>query len=78
MKKRLLSPSDLSTKRPTRENHGKMKAEWTQLKWHIVTIEDLPQKEHFLRKLDAALYLSFVYHEIETLHSCRHERPRWY
>lgn len=29
-----------------------------QLKYHIVTIEDLVPAEHFLRKLEAALDLS--------------------
>ena len=34
-----------------------------QLKLHMVTIEDLMPQEHFLRKLEAALDLSFVYEE---------------
>ena len=32
-----------------------------QLKLHMVTIEDLVPEDHFLRKLDVALDLSFVY-----------------
>ena len=35
-----------------------------QLKYHMVTIEDLVPKEHLLRKVDAALDLSFVYEEV--------------
>ena len=31
-----------------------------QLAMHMVTIEDLMPREHFLRKLEAALDLSFV------------------
>ena len=34
-----------------------------QLKYHMVTIEDLVPEEHLLRKVDAALDLSFVYKE---------------
>ena len=34
-----------------------------QLAMHMVTIEDLMPREHFLRKLEAALDLSFVYEE---------------
>ena len=34
-----------------------------QLKYHMVTIEDLVPENHFLRKLEAALDLSFVYEE---------------
>ena len=45
-----------------------------QLKLHMVTIEDLVPKEHFLRKLEAALDLSFIYHETEKLYSRRYGR----
>ena len=31
-----------------------------QLKFHTVTIEDLMPQDHFLRRLEAALDLSFV------------------
>lgn len=34
-----------------------------QLAMHMVTIEDLMPQEHFLRKLETALDLSFVYEE---------------
>ena len=45
-----------------------------QLKYHMVTIEDLVPAEHFLRKLEAAVDLSFVYEE--TAHSVQPEvRP---
>ncbi len=46
-----------------------------QLKYHIVTIEDLVPQEHFLRKLEAALDLSFVYEETHKLYSHRYGRP---
>ena len=46
-----------------------------QLKLHMVTIEDLVPQEHFLRKLEAALDLSFVYRETEKLYSRRYGRP---
>ena len=38
-----------------------------QLKLHMVTIEDLVPPEHFLRKLEAALDLSFVEEETAYL-----------
>ncbi len=40
-----------------------------QLKMHMVTIEDLVPKGHFLRKLESALDLSFVYEETAKLYS---------
>ena len=40
-----------------------------QLAMHMVTIEDLMPREHFLRKLEAALDLSFVYEETAPLYS---------
>lgn len=46
-----------------------------QLKYHMVTIEDLVPQEHFLRKLEAALKLSFVYEETTHLYSRRYGRP---
>ena len=46
-----------------------------QLKLHMVTIEDLVPQEHFLRKLDAALDLSFVREETAALYSKRCGRP---
>lgn len=46
-----------------------------QLKMHTVTIEDLVPEDHFLRKLEAALNLSFVYKETEGLYSRKYGRP---
>lgn len=46
-----------------------------QLKLHIVTIEDLMPQDHFLRKLEAALDLSFVYEETHKLYSHKYGRP---
>ena len=46
-----------------------------QLKYHMVTIEDLVPEDHFLRKLDAALDLSFVYEETAHLYSRKYGRP---
>lgn len=45
-----------------------------QLKLHMTTIEELVPQGHFLRKLDAALDLSFVREETAHLYS-RHGRP---
>lgn len=46
-----------------------------QLKLHMVTIEELIPKDHFLRKLDAALNMNFVYEETEGLYSKKYGRP---
>lgn len=46
-----------------------------QLKLHMVTIEDLVPQEHFLRKLEAALDLTFVEEETAYLYSKRYGRP---
>ena len=46
-----------------------------QLKLHMVTIEDLMPQGHFLRKLEAALDLSFVYEETSHLYSRKYGRP---
>ena len=46
-----------------------------QLKYHIVTIEDLVPEEYFLRKLEESLDLSFVYEETAHLYSRRYGRP---
>ena len=46
-----------------------------QLAMHMVTIEDLMPREHFLRKLEAALDLSFVYEETSPLYSKKYGRP---
>ena len=41
----------------------------------MVTIEDLVPAEHFLRKLEAALNLSFVYEETARIYSRKYGRP---
>ena len=46
-----------------------------QLAIHMVTIEDLMPQGHFLRKLEAALDLSFVYEETAPLYSKKYGRP---
>ena len=40
-----------------------------RLKYHMITIEDLIPAEHFLRKLEVVLDLSFVYDETAGLYS---------
>lgn len=46
-----------------------------QLKLHMVTMEDLMPQEHFLRKLESVLDLSFVYEEIRHLYSRKYGLP---
>lgn len=46
-----------------------------QLRYHMVTIEDLMPTGHFLWKLEAALDLSFVYEETAQMYSRKHGRP---
>lgn len=46
-----------------------------QLKLHMVTIEELVPTDHFLRKLAAALDLSFVYEETAHMYCRRYGRP---
>lgn len=46
-----------------------------QLKLHVITIEDLVPQDHFLRKLEAALDLSFVYEITAPLYSKKYGRP---
>ena len=46
-----------------------------QLAMHMVTIEDLIPQQHFLRKLEATLDLSFVYGETARLYSRKFGRP---
>ena len=46
-----------------------------QLAMHMVTIEDLMPQQHFLRKLEATLDLSFVYEETARLYSRKFGRP---
>ena len=46
-----------------------------QYKWHMLTIEDLVPKNHFLRKLQAVLDLSFVYEMTAPFYNKRFGRP---
>ena len=46
-----------------------------QLAVHMVTIEELVPREHYLRRLEAVLDLSFVYEETSHLYSRRYGRP---
>lgn len=46
-----------------------------QLKYHMVTIENLVPENHFLRKLEKLLDLSFAYEEAAHLCSRRYGRP---
>ena len=46
-----------------------------QMKYHMVTIEDLVLQNHFLRKVEVALDLSFVYKETVHLYCRRYSRP---
>ena len=51
-----------------------------QLAVHMVTIEELVPREHYLRRLEAVLDLSFVYEETSHLYSRRYGRlplTRW-
>ncbi len=45
-----------------------------QLKYHMVTIEDLVPAGHLLRKLEAALDLSFIYEDAAYLYNRRYGR----
>ena len=46
-----------------------------QLKYHMVTIEELVLGNHFLRKLEESLDLSFAYEETAHLYSRKYGRP---
>ena len=46
-----------------------------QLKLHMITLEDLVPQDHFLRKLDGVLDLSFVYEATAHLYSRKYGRP---
>ena len=48
-----------------------------QLKYHLVTIEDLVPQNHFLRKLETSLDLSFVYKETAHLYSQGKGPGKW-
>ena len=45
-----------------------------KLKYHMVTIEDLVPQEHFLRKLEHVLDMSFVQEETAHLYSRKYGR----
>lgn len=46
-----------------------------QLKFHVVTIEDLVAPDHFLRKVDRLVDFSFIYEEVRELYSSWNGRP---
>lgn len=46
-----------------------------QLKYHMVTIEELVPGNHFLRKLEESLDLSFAYEETAHLYSRKYGCP---
>ena len=46
-----------------------------QMKYHMVTIEDLAPENHFLRKLKKSVDLSFVYAKTAHLYSQKYGRP---
>ena len=46
-----------------------------QLKYHLVTMEDLVPEDHLLQKIEAALDLSFVYGATAHLYSRKYGRP---
>lgn len=46
-----------------------------QLKYHMVTIENMVPENHFLQKLEVALDLSFVHEETAHLYSRKYVRP---
>ena len=56
-------------------NKEKRGGSTVQLKYHMLTIEDLVPVGHFLRKLEAVLDLSFVYEETAGLYSRKYGRP---
>lgn len=54
------------------ESEGKHR---TQLKLHITTIEDLVSQDHFLRRIETGVDLSFVYEDMRRLYSHKYGRP---
>ena len=46
-----------------------------QLKYHMITIEDLVPEDHLLRKLERSLDMSFVHKETSHLYSRKYGRP---
>lgn len=70
----------LLTKCDCRSRYGKIRKRAQrgmarQLKQHMVTMEGLMPQEHFLRKLEWILDLSFVYEETRPLYSQKYGRP---
>ncbi len=47
----------------------------TQLRLHITTIEDLVPQNHFLRRIETGVDLSFVYEDMRRLYSHKYGRP---
>ena len=46
-----------------------------QIKFHLVTIENLVPEDHFLRKLDSLVDFSFIYQETESCYCQNNGRP---
>ena len=46
-----------------------------QIRFHMVTIEDLVPQDHFLRKLDQLVDFSFIYKETENYYCHHNGRP---
>lgn len=46
-----------------------------QIKFHLVTIEDLVPEDHFLRKLGELVDFSFIYKEVESCYCQNNGRP---
>jgi len=46
-----------------------------QMKLHAIMLEDIVPKDHFLRKLDAAVDFSFIYDEVRGLYCENNGRP---
>lgn len=51
------------------------RAENKQIKFHMVTIEDLVPEDHFVRKLDRVVDFSFIYEEVSGYYCENNGRP---
>ena len=51
------------------------RTENTQLKFHMLTIEELVPEHHFLRKLDNLVDFRFIYDEVQELYCLNNGRP---
>ena len=51
------------------------RTEGKQLRFHMITIEDLVPEDHFLRKLERHIDFSFIYHDIAGCYSEKTGRP---